>query len=397
MVTVFYFRVVVVISFPLMTLSFNDIYGADSLEQFFSNTTVCHGLPAFVYKDEDYWRLENRTLFHTTWVFVGFAHELARAGDVVPITVGGKPVFLIRDKDGTVKAFHNACRHRCLKLIDRPGNAGPRIRCPYHSWVYALDGRLLSTPFFGGPDQHIPEGFDTTAHGLVPVHCEVWHDWIFVNLDPEPEPFAEYVAPLATRLSDIDVANAQPVAILDFGEVHTNWKLLMENFIEPYHVQFVHSTTTEQPLKDHSTVIDGCCLGSAVNISNPVNSGGNTLAVDSLYLTLFPNFVFGRYVPDQIGVHLNIPVAVDRTLQKRAIYITDGGQRDAAEIEALKKLWYDVHKEDHAMVERLQEGKASDVAAGGGMLSPHWETSVRRFQELALEAVSRHSREGGNP
>ena len=67
------------------------------------------------------------------------------------------------------------------------------------------------------------------------------------------------------------------------------------------------------------------------------------------------------------------------------------------EIEALKKLWYDVQKEDHAMVERMQEGKASDVAAGGGMLSPHWEISVRRFQELALEAVTRHSRGSGNP
>lgn len=370
-----------------MTSTLIDIVDAESLRRFRNKTPVASGLPACAYSDRDYWLLENEKLFANNWVFAGFAHELERAGDAVPVTVAGKPLFLIRDADGGVRAFHNACRHRCLQLIDRACNVGPRIRCPYHSWVYALDGGLRSTPHFGGPGQHLPDGFDPSLYPLVSVHCALWHDWIFVNLSDAPADFDQHIKPLADRLSGIDFSRVTPVTTLEFGEVHANWKLLMENFIEPYHVQFVHATTTDQPLKDHRTVIDGLCLGSAVDVSRPVDSGGKTLAVDSLYLTLFPNFVFGRYHPDQVGVHLNVPVDVDRTVQKRVVYVTDGEPRDQREIEALRQLWHKVHKEDHAMCERLQVSKSSDVAATGGMLSPHWENSVRRFQELALASL----------
>ena len=168
----------------------------------------------------------------------------------------------------------------------------------------------------------------------------------------------------------------------------------MENFIEPYHVQFVHKTTTEQPLKDHSTFIDGHCLGSAVEISAPgdggkgENGGGNTLAVDSWYLTLFPNFVLGRYHPDQLGVHLNVPLAAGRTRQRRVIYHTGEAALDAETIDGLADLWTKVHREDHEICERLQRGRASAVAEDGGVLSPHWEDSLKRFQDLVREAVS---------
>ena len=372
-----------------MPLSLHDIVSAEELRLFYSDASVAHGLPAFAYTDPDYWQLENQRLLSDHWVFAGFAHQIPDPGDVRPVTIGGKPVFMIRNQNGQINVFHNACRHRCLKLIDVPGNTGPRIRCPYHSWVYNLDGKLKSTPYLGGPDKHSADGFNPDEHGLVPVHSETWHDWIFINLSEEPEDFQQHVAPLASRLSDLDLNQIVPVALLEFGVVETNWKLLMENFIEPYHVQFVHSSTTDQPLKDHYTVIDGHCLGSAVDISEPAsNINRNTLAVNSLYLTLFPNFVFGRYYPDQIGVHLNIPVAVDKTLQQRVIYITDGEKRSDTQVDALRSLWHDVHKEDHAMCERMQQGKSSVVADQGGRLSPHWEDSVKRFQQLALAAVS---------
>jgi choline monooxygenase len=102
---------------------------------------------------------------------------------------------------------------------------------------------------------------------------------------------------------------------------------------------------------------------------------------------LFPNFVFGRYLPDEIGVHLDVPVAVDRTHQRRVIYHTGEGDMAPETVEKLASLWHKVHKEDHAICERLQEGRASDLAAQGGWLSPHWEDSVRRFQELVVEAL----------
>ena len=123
---------------------------------------------------------------------------------------------------------------------------------------------------------------------MVPVACGVWFDWVFINLSDQPTSFDEHIAPLKNRLDDVDFTKVQAVATVHFGEVECNWKLLMENFIEPYHVQFVHSSTTDQPLKDHYTVMDKHCLGSAVDVDDSsAPKDGQTLAVSSLYLTLF--------------------------------------------------------------------------------------------------------------
>lgn len=378
----------------------------DPLDSFRNQqAAVKHGLPGFVYTSNEFHQVENRTLFPNNWVFAGFAHQISRVGDVQPVSVGGMPIFLIRNDNGEVAAFHNACRHRCLKLIDQPGNVGNLIQCPYHSWVYNLMGELKAAPWFGGRDRKPPPDFSLQANSLLPVRCEIWHDWIFVNLDGQAEEFDQFIAPLKNQLNDLPMDQIEPVAMMDLGIVKTNWKLLMENFIEPYHVQFVHKTTTSQPLIDHHTIIDRHCLGSACHIEkvpekvpgeDPGVDTSTTLAVTSHYLTLFPNFVLGTYAPDQVGVHLNIPVSVNQTRQFRAIYVHRNSDMTAQQIENLKKLWYDVHREDHAMCERLQLGRESTVAQGGGWLSPCWEDSVYRFQQLVAESTANPETIGNN-
>ena len=352
---------------------------------------VRHGLPGLAYTSEAFHALENQSLFRNSWVFVGFAHKIADPGDVRPIPVGGQPVLLVRNAEGTVRAFHNVCRHRCLKLVDEPAHVGKLIQCPYHAWAYGLDGTLKASPFFGGRRSSETEGFDRHEHGLVPIRCAVWYDWIFLNLSGEAPDFIDFARPLLERLSDLDLRRLQPLAELDFGDVKANWKLLIENFIEPYHVQFVHRRTTDQPLRNHYTIVDSPCLGSAVDVDAERPAGGkrgHALAVSSRYLTLFPNFVIGFYQPDQIGVHLNCPTGPSTTRQRRLIYSISDHDIGDPEAMALRDLWYQVHKEDHAMCERLQQGRLSEVAANGGLLSPHWEDSVRRFQELVLDAVT---------
>lgn len=358
----------------------------EQLRVFSQPRAVQRGLPATAYTGDEFWRAEQDSVFADNWVFAGFCHEMPSPGDAVPVSIGGRPVLLLRNRAGDIRAFHNVCRHRCLKLVDAPGNVGRMITCPYHAWAYGLDGALRSTPHFGGVDRHESDGFDAADHGLKSVRCFVWHDWIFVNLSGTAPEFEDYAAPLMAWLDRLDFDALSPVAMLDFGEVATNWKFIMENFIEPYHVQYVHSTTTAQPLRDHYTIVDGSCIGSAVDLGT---EGGaqNSLAVSSRYLTLFPTFVLGRYFPDQLGVYLNIPLSPGRMSQKRAIYTTDRKPRTDAEVAAIKDLWWRVHKEDHAMCERLQLGRASPVAQDGGALSPHWENSVRAFQEKVAEGV----------
>ena len=251
-----------------MSPSLQSILGAEALTAFETPGPVARGLPAAAYTSEAFFALENERMFADSWVFAGLAHELARPGDVVPVTVAGRPVLLVRDGTHEVRAFHNVCRHRCLKLVDEPGNAGPTIQCPYHSWTYRLDGALHIAPYFGGRDPRaVPAGFDRAQHGLVPVKAATWHDWIFVNLSGSAPPIEDFVAPLQRQLDGLDLTRMRHVVTVDLGEIGANWKLLMENFIEPYHVPIVHATTTEQPLTDHYTVNEPGCLGCAVDVS----------------------------------------------------------------------------------------------------------------------------------
>ncbi len=358
-------------------------------EDFLRRDMVLHGLPSQAYTSHSFLELECQRLFPNHWMFVGFAHELQKPGDVVPITAAGRPILLMRNTAGDINAFHNVCRHRCTKLVEHPGNVGRSLRCPYHSWIYGLDGELRSAPFFGGRNNTPPPGFDRSEHGLVSIRTAVWHDWIFININCQAENFADFIAPIERRFEDIDLTDLKLVAVLDFGEVDTNWKFLMENFIEPYHVPVVHSHSTDQPLFNHVTVIDGHCLGSSVDVTKSSQSqvGSNILAVSSRYLTLFPNFVLGRYFPDQIGVHLNLPISPGKTSQRRAIYMSNGEVLDAECADALKQLWSRVHVEDHEMCERAYRGRASEVSETGGVLSPYWEDSLRCFQELVVHAV----------
>ena len=369
-----------------MSLSLQTILGAEALDAFEAPGPVARGLPAAAYTSEAFFALEKERLFSDSWVFAGFAHDLPLAGDVMPVTVAGRPVLLVRNAEQEIRAFQNVCRHRCLKLVDEPGNAGAKIRCPYHSWTYDLDGALELAPYFGGRElRAMPDGFDRGRYGLIPVRSAIWHDWIFVNPGGGALPFEDFVAPLVKRLDGLDLSELRHLVTIDLGEIAANWKLLIENFIEPYHVQFVHPTTTEQPLADHYTVNDPGCLGCAVDVSREAERA-DTLSADSRYLTLFPNFVFGLYLPDQVGVHLDIPLAPDRTAQRRAIYSLGSEPPAPGLAERLAKLWREVHREDREICERLQSGRASD-AAGGGVLSPVWEDSVRSFQELVLRSL----------
>lgn len=357
------------------------------LEAFFENTSPRHGLPAMAYSSDTFWECEKLSVFRKNWICIGFSHELKEVGDVVPVTFAGLPLLIVRKANNDIGVFHNICRHRCLALVDGPKNVGKLIKCPYHAWAYDLDGQLRAAPHFGGKDKHEIDGFDKDANGLVPVHTHVWKDWIFVNLDGNAEPFESYANTLIERLAGISWQKVDCIGTLDFGEIACNWKFIMENFIEPYHVQFVHSSTTDQPLEDHYTIIDGNCIGSAVDLKKEGGTSGS-LGVSSRYLALYPNFILGRYFPDQLGVYLNIPTSPTTMTQKRALYTTEGQLLSGVEIENLKSLWWDVHKEDHEMTERLQLGRGSEVSNTGGLLSPVWEDSVRAFQEMVAQDVA---------
>ena len=359
------------------------------LSSFDQDGVVLHGLPAEAYTSPDIFSLESSQLFERSWTFVGFANDLINVGDIRPINVAGTPLLLVRSFDQQIRVFHNVCRHRNLKLVEKSGNCKNSITCPYHRWTYDLEGRLKVAPYFGGDKNTLPEGFKLDDHGLHEVPCRLFHEWLFVNISGDAPSFESHIEPLKKHLESFNFDEFTLVASLEFGEIKSNWKLLMENFIEPYHVQFVHKTTTNQPLSDHYLILEGHCLGSAVDLTHEkqVQAKEDTLSASSRYLTLFPNFVLGLYYPDQIGVHLNQPLSAETTRQRRVIYIHKDSNQSTYKVERLRSLWDSVHREDHEICERLQEGRYSIVAEQGGVLSPHWEASVRKFQELVANSI----------
>ena len=351
------------------------------------NKNTIFGLPAKSYTDNDFWIKECDTVLSNGWLFVGFVHEFKKVGDVQPIFIAGKPILLIKNENEEIKAFHNVCSHRCLKLVNEKKNIGKLIRCPYHAWSYDLQGNLKAAPHIGGTNNHKPKGFNFKEHGLKPIRIHIWNDWIFINLNGKAKKFIEYAKPLFSKFNDLDFNKLKYTATLDFGKINTNWKFLIENFIEPYHVQFVHKTTTNQPLKDHYTIVDGMCYGSGVDVKEEDSKNSKALSVSSKYLSLFPNFIIGTYYPNQVGVYLNIPINPNTTIQKRIIYTVDGSKMSKEDIDITKKIWWSVHKEDHEMCERLQEGRSSPASNEGGLLSPHWEDGVKAFQKLIIQSM----------
>ena len=356
------------------------------------NINTIFGLPSKSYTDQEFWEKECDTVLSEGWLFVGFVHEFLKSGDAIPSFIAGKPILLVKNNNKDITAFHNVCSHRCLKLVDEKKNVGKIIRCPYHSWTYNLEGKLIAAPHIGGINKHKPKGFKFLEHGLKPIRIHIWHDWIFINLNGKAKKFEEYAKPLIKKFEDVNFNKLKYAATLDFGKINTNWKFLIENFIEPYHVQFVHKTTTNQPLKDHYTIVDGICYGSGVDVKKEDNKNSSALSVSSKYLSLFPNFIIGTYYPNQIGVYLNVPISPGITSQKRIIYTTDGKEMTKEETDITKKIWWSVHKEDHAICERLQEGRASPASDAGGLLSPYWEKGVQKFQKLIIQATMKSSK-----
>jgi choline monooxygenase len=239
----------------------------------------------------------------------------------------------------------------------------------------------------------LPQGFAKSDHGLVPVRCEVWHSWIFVNLDGTAPAFQEYIAPLARRVDHVDFANLHHLATLDLGLVRANWKFIMENSLENYHVPFVHRTTASQPLEDHFDVIDQTCLGTGVKVAGDVASARGdqapeTLDMNALYLGLWPTFIMAAYEPATVVTHLNLPIAADQTYRKVALFTTN---KHSVEEKSVKS-WCDLEKkvadEDVEVFEAQQAGRSSPATYDGGLLSPRWEIVVAEFRRRIANAMA---------
>ena len=257
------------------------------------------GLPNMAFTSPDFLEAERRLLFSRTWVFAGFASDLPEPGDAVPVNPFGVPMILARDRDGGIRCFQNVCRHRGVQLLGEACRGLSHLTCPYHGWSYRLDGTNVNRPHYAGPDQH--QGDEKLT--LFPVRWQQSWDLIFVNLNGNAPPFAEHIKPFTDRLAGYDLDALKPMGVLPW-EFDANWKLVQENYIEPYHVSSVHPRLGDwTPLAAHKFGFDGaCCHNSATFDQADDGRGGGLPLIPGLteeqkhlgvYLHLFPNVDVG--------------------------------------------------------------------------------------------------------
>lgn len=232
-------------------------------------------IPGGRYTDQQFYELEIAHLWKKAWLCAIRADEIANPGDHKLFERLGASVIIVRDDDGRIRAFHNTCRHRGAPIVECAGTH-KRFVCRYHAWSYDLRGQLKVVP-----EEFDFGDFDKSQRGLLPVRCEEWDGWVFVNFDPEAPPFAEHIGSIHDDLRDLSMANLRLKGRLSY-RIACNWKAAYDAFLEAYHVKAIHPQTVAMLLDPAGTAI-GLFSGGHTRMALPkrFNRGGGTWGTDA--------------------------------------------------------------------------------------------------------------------
>ena len=195
-------------------------------------------LPVEAYTSADWYAREQQELFSRVWTFACMTEDLPAPGDFVCTQAGMHPLIVMRQSDGSLRAFHNVCRHRGARLLEGCGHADSHIQCFYHRWTYDLDGALTGVP---GRNQHFAD-IDQEKLALHPASVVAWRNLVFVHPEPDAEPWEDWLAGLAEKLGPHDPEELVEIARVRY-RTRANWKIVIENFIDGYHFSHLHSET----------------------------------------------------------------------------------------------------------------------------------------------------------
>jgi phenylpropionate dioxygenase-like ring-hydroxylating dioxygenase large terminal subunit len=208
-----------------------------------SPALAARALPFAAYRSPAIFAAERQRLLHRDWIAVCSAQELADAGDYVAFRLAGEPVLVLRGRDGELRALSNVCRHRGTPLFPDGRGRAERIVCPYHAWSYDDHGTLLGVPYAGGVE------VDRERHTLPRFGLELWAGVVFVNLDRDAPQLAPQLGGMEPFLRNYQLDRYRFAGPWRQPELwNANWKLVLENGMESYHLFKVHPGTFEPSL-----------------------------------------------------------------------------------------------------------------------------------------------------
>src|SRR3954454_7203100 len=266
-------------------------------------------IPGDWYTDPRVAELEARTVFGRSWQMVGRAEQVAKPGQYVTAEVGGEPIVAVRGADGVLRAFFNVCRHHAAAVMTELCGEAQHLRCPYHGWTYGLDGALKGVPEFDGV-----QCFEREKTGLMPLRVETWEKFVFVCLDPQAPPLAQFLGSMVERFKPMHLDKLHFAGRRVF-ELKCNWKVFVDNYLDGgYHVPHLHKGLNSILDYKEYTIEneDRYCLQSSPMVSSEDDAAtGATRKGDrAWYFWQYPNLMINCY-QGYMDTNLVIPVDVD--------------------------------------------------------------------------------------
>lgn len=344
------------------------------------------GLPGYYYTDTEVFTRELRTLWRSTWQFVGRVEDLPNPGDYLTCIIGEEPIFVIRTPEGRLQAMHNVCPHRGARLLDGQGNCG-RVRCPYHAWTFDLEGKLL-----GISQPKLFPDLDKSAIRLLPARVDTWGGFIFVNPDGEGESLMSYLADFPTYLQDYDQPweDLREVTRWSYEET-INWKFIVENYAEDYHFSTAHTQSLRVfDFQGIRTTPTGRHCQIYVPYANKPPEGPLSRQWEaqggSYQGYIFPNIMINTAI-DHVSVFRLVPLNHLRTCIEVLIYKTAAQTEEFPLDEATLRSNFDqVMEEDFAVCRLLQAG-VNSRAYQVTQLAQERELGVAHFHKVVSEYI----------
>lgn len=351
-------------------------------------------LPGRAYHDPAILDFEAREWFFRDWMCVGRAEEAPEPGTYFLADFLGENVVVVRGRDGELRAFYNVCRHRGTPVVEEPCGKVVRFQCPYHAWIYDLDGTLIRA-------KHTEdlEDFSFEGYGLRPVRLEAWGGFVFLCFSDETPGLQAYMGDWYDHHASFgrDFSRLRRAARLTY-DVAANWKIVAENYSECYHCPAVH------PLLNKLTPYD---LGEDFFPSGPwkggwmpFTEGCETMSMDGLrhgrpllyardetearriyYYILWPNLIISVH-PDYVLTHQAWPDGPDRSKVLCDLYV-DADALGTVDVQGAVDFWDLTNRQDYHVVELQQQGTRSRSWVAGRYSNQ--EASVHAFDLMVMD------------
>ncbi|HEY5925643.1 MAG TPA: aromatic ring-hydroxylating dioxygenase subunit alpha [Kofleriaceae bacterium] len=339
-----------------------------------------HNLPPRAFTSPALFEVEQRAVFAKSWVHVADLIDLPAPGSYVAAMIGRTPVLLVRDrKDGELRGFLNACRHRGAQLLDGKGTCDKQIKCPYHAWSYGHDGKLLGVPY--------REEFaaDVSQMSLVPIRVGTVGPLVFACLDDSAPPLADWVATLPAAFAAANLDSWQLAFELRY-ELAANWKLFVENANEGYHIQFVHDVLTDLLVVDSGeTTLEPYSAYSYAAVDPKYIPPDADLGADARirFGCIFPNLIPVLSPSDMTYIRID-PISHDRL----ALFVRSYDSGEFPQLREFRKVAFQhTTAQDIAVVERTHRGLQA-IGLPPGVHSSKLEERIGHFERLWARAMT---------